>query len=59
VIAASRSVTDLLDPDIVFAHLPDLSQPFDWQLLAMRWSICIAPARAALRGALEGEDIGV
>jgi nucleoside-diphosphate-sugar epimerase len=33
VIAASRSVTDLQDSDIVFAQLPDLSQPFDWQPL--------------------------
>jgi nucleoside-diphosphate-sugar epimerase len=33
VIAATRSVTDLQDSDTVFARLPDLSQPFDWQPL--------------------------
>jgi nucleoside-diphosphate-sugar epimerase len=33
VIAASRSVTAFEDPDIVFAQLPDLSKPFDWQPL--------------------------
>jgi nucleoside-diphosphate-sugar epimerase len=33
VIAASRSVIAFQDPDIVFAQLPDLSQPFDWQPL--------------------------
>jgi nucleoside-diphosphate-sugar epimerase len=33
VIAASRSVTAFEDPDIVFARLPDLSKPFDWQPL--------------------------
>ena len=29
-----------------------------WKQLGM-WSLGIAPARAALRGAMEGEDIGV
>ena len=33
VIAASRNAPAFDDPNIVFARLPDLSTPFDWQPL--------------------------